>query len=333
VVVAKVGLYSLPLLITQTLPMGLLLGTLLAFGRISGDSEHIALYACGVSFYRIAQPVAVVGLVVGILAIGWNETVVPPATSEMYRLQQTVVETIKATDQPLSYMDKRKDSDRVATVVLIDGGFDVKSRMLRRVTIMKMSDEKPGTPEVVVYADHAIARDAKGFDWEFYDGYVKYLRPDPESMVQADFYFDALKTLPKGVRLDRDFKGILQADVTDNRRMTFVQLRDKIRQERSQGDPMRTADGDEFDLWAKISLPLASVIFGLVAAPLGLRPHRGSKTMGFGIAVGLIFCYWFLHNSMFQVAKGGTMQPFFAAFTADLAGLVAAVILMSRTRQ
>src|SRR2546421_3992910 len=54
--VAKVALYSLPSLLTQTLPMGFLLGTLLAFGRISGDSEHIALYASGVSFYRMVRP-------------------------------------------------------------------------------------------------------------------------------------------------------------------------------------------------------------------------------------------------------------------------------------
>jgi lipopolysaccharide export system permease protein len=332
-VVAKVGFYSLPLLITQTLPMGLLLGTLLAFGRLSGDSEHIALYACGVSFYRIARPVAVTGLVVGVLAIVWNETVVPPATSEMYRLQQTVVETIKATDRPLHYVDKKKDSEKVDIVVIIDGGYDVRSRMLRRVTIIKMSDEKPGLPDVVVYADRAVARDAKGLDWEFFDAYVKYLRPDPESTVQADTYFKVLRTLPKGVSLERDFKGILQAEVTDNRRMTFVQLRDKIREERAQGDPARVADGDEFDLWSKVSLPLASLIFGLVAAPLGIRPHRGSKTMGFGIAIGLIFCYWVVHNWMFQVAKGGSMQPLSAAFTADFIGLLAAVYLMYRTRQ
>ncbi len=332
-VVARVGLFSLPLLVTQTLPMGLLLGTLLAFGRLSGDSEHIALYACGVSFYRIARPVAIMGLFVGILAIAWNETVVPSATSEMYRLQQTVVETIKATDRPLYYVDKKKGSEDVDLVVIIKGGFDVKQHMLRKVTILKMSDEKPGLPDVVVYADRAIAKDAKGLNWEFYDAYVKYLRPDPESNVQADAYFEKLKTLPKGVSLERDFKGILQSDIADNRQMTFVQLRDKIREERAQGGSATSTDGDEFDLWSKISLPLASLIFGLVAAPLGIRPHRGSKTMGFGIAIGLIFCYWVVHNWMFQVTKGGGTPPIVAAFTADFIGLLAAIYLMYRTRQ
>ena len=48
VIVAKMVVLSMPMLITQTLPMGMLLGTLLAFGRLSSDSEHIALFAGGI---------------------------------------------------------------------------------------------------------------------------------------------------------------------------------------------------------------------------------------------------------------------------------------------
>src|SRR5579871_4599987 len=71
--VTQIALYSLPPLVTQTLPMGMLLGTLLAFGRLSSDSEHIALFASGISFYRIIRPVFWVGLAVSLIAIVWNE--------------------------------------------------------------------------------------------------------------------------------------------------------------------------------------------------------------------------------------------------------------------
>src|SRR5437879_5631839 len=43
----------LPEIIVMTIPIGVLLGTLLVFNRLSGDSEIIALRTCGVSFYRI----------------------------------------------------------------------------------------------------------------------------------------------------------------------------------------------------------------------------------------------------------------------------------------
>ena len=93
-------------------------------------------------------------------------------------------------------------------------------------------------------------------------------------------------SLGKNVGFRRSFKGVMQSEVTDNHRMTFRQLRDKIRDERAQGNV--NTQGDEVDLWEKVSLPLASLIFGLVGAPLGVRPQRGSKAMGFGIAILII---------------------------------------------
>jgi lipopolysaccharide export system permease protein len=141
-----------------------------------------------------------------------------------------------------------------------------------------------------------------------------------------------MRVLPDKVSLGKDFKGIIVAEATDNRQMTFRQLRDKINLKRAQSDP--SSLGDEFDLWSKIAFPLASLIFGLVAAPLGIRPQRSSRTtMGFGIAISIIFLYWFVHQWMFQVGKGGTLPPFIAAFTADAIGLVTAVVLIARTRQ
>jgi lipopolysaccharide export system permease protein len=334
--VAKVALYSLPSLLTQTLPMGLLLGTLLAFGRISGDSEHIALHASGVSFYRLVRPVMWVGLLVGIAAFAWNEKVVPPAMREFYRLSQNAVENVKATEQALYYTVKRKNSEEVDEFVSVEGGYDAKTKSLRKVTILKMSDnpKRRGQPEVCIYADRVVARDARGTDWTFYDCRVTSLNPERNRKVWLENHYNEITTLPGKASLGRDFRGIMQADFTDNKQMTFVQLRDKINKERAQGSlNLEVTLANEFDLWSKVSLPLASLIFGLVAAPLGIRPQRGSRTMGFGIAVGIIFLYWVVHNWMYQVAKGGTLPPLLAAFAADILGLIAAAFLVSRTRQ
>lgn len=329
--VAKVALYSMPLIITQTLPMGMLLGTLLAFGRLSGDSENIAMYACGISFYRVARPVALMGLLVGGIAIAWDQTVVPPATREFYRLSQDVIDQTTADRKPLNYVVKRPGGDSVDEFVSIDGGYDAKTRSLYRVTIVKMSLE--GQPEFTVYADRAQFRDPQAQDAQFYNGRVIDMRPNSGSKYVIDSKFNEATTgtLPKDVRLGRNFKGIMQADVNDNRRMTFLQLRDKIKEKRAKNDD--TADADEFDLWSKIAIPLASLIFALVAAPLGIRPHRGSKAMGFGIAVSLIFCYWVLNQGMYSIAKNGGISPFIAAFTADIVGLLGGILLAYRTRQ
>jgi len=329
--VLRLALYSLPASITQALPMAMLLGCLLAFGRLSADSETIAAYASGISFYRLVRPVAVVGLLVSVITIAWNETVVPPSMRAYFRTMHDATEKLWATDRPLDYSQKREDGS-VDEHVIIDGGYDARTQTLRRVTILKMSDDpaRKGRPDVVIYAEKAIARDPRGTDWEFFNVFVQPLRVDPQAGLQAHSYFQKLKTLPRGARIGKTFRGIMEAEVKDNRRMTFRQLSDKINQERAQGEDTAA---DEVDLWEKVSLPLASLIFGLVGAPLGVRPQRGSKAMGFGIAIVIIFLYWVVYHWSYLVGKGGGMPPMLASFAADLLGLIAAVFLVSRTRQ
>ena len=46
-----------------TIPMSLLLGLLVAFGRLSADREFVALQACGVSLLRLLRPVAALAVV------------------------------------------------------------------------------------------------------------------------------------------------------------------------------------------------------------------------------------------------------------------------------
>jgi lipopolysaccharide export system permease protein len=332
--VVRVVLYSLPALVTWALPMAMLLGCLLAFGRLSSDSEHVALFAGGVSFFRISVPVAVMGGLVSLFAFFWNETVAPPAQRAYYRLVQDAAEKVMAVDTPLSYT-LRRDDGGVDLFANIEGGYDARQQMLRKVTLIKMDDDpkRRGMPAFSVYAERAIARDPKGLDWVYYDCRVLDLRPDPNRKAWIETHFEEARTstLPANVGVRRSFRGVMQSEPRDNRSMTFRQLRDKINSERAEGN--LDTGGDEVDLWGKLSMPLASLVFGLVGAPLGVRPHRGSKAVGFGMAIGIIFMYWVIYNWMYVVGKNGSLPPVLAAFSGCIIGLFVAIILIARTRQ
>ena len=53
----------LPQALSLTIPMSVLLGILIGFGRLSADREFVALQACGVSPFRLIRPVAFVAVV------------------------------------------------------------------------------------------------------------------------------------------------------------------------------------------------------------------------------------------------------------------------------
>ena len=57
-----------PQALAVTIPMALLVGLLIGFGRLSADRESVAFQACGISIYRLLRPVMLVA------ALAWAAT-------------------------------------------------------------------------------------------------------------------------------------------------------------------------------------------------------------------------------------------------------------------
>ena len=72
--VAKLLLYALPATIPFALPLGVLVGTLIALSRMSSDSEITAMRAAGISSITVARPIllfAFLALVTTAMASLW----------------------------------------------------------------------------------------------------------------------------------------------------------------------------------------------------------------------------------------------------------------------
>ena len=70
-------LYSLPHIMVLTIPMGQLVGGLIAFGRMSSDFEVIALRAAGVSILHLLPPVLIFAAIMW-AATSWVYMVMMP---------------------------------------------------------------------------------------------------------------------------------------------------------------------------------------------------------------------------------------------------------------
>src|ERR1700731_4633845 len=84
-----VGL-SVPFTVAMTLPMAVLVAVLYAFSRLAAENEITALKANGVSIGRILVPVAMGGLVMTLLMIGFNDQVLPRANHRLRTLQSDI---------------------------------------------------------------------------------------------------------------------------------------------------------------------------------------------------------------------------------------------------
>ena len=105
------------------------------------------------------------------------------------------------------------------------------------------------------------------------------------------------------------------------------QTQERIRRYRRAGEDTRQM---EVELYNKISLPLASLVFGFVGAPLGIRRQRGSAAAGFALSIVIIFLYWAMAQYLFIVGRGGSVSPVIASFLPDILGAIAGVIILWR---
>ena len=333
VTVLKLVLFSIPGFVTQVLPMAMLLAGLMGFGRLSADREIVAIFAAGVAFPRVARIVLVMGALVSVIAFGWNDVVVPAASTAFWDLQIKTFAHLGKEEKPLFRSIEFKGGKGVEELVTVNGGYDAKTHVFRRVNILKFDSrpDRKGQPLINIYCDAVRFSDDRGLNATYEHGYFTPFTPDPKTGKIEEgitVNFDTLKTLPFGAKVGESFEEVLQSDVTDPDRKSFHDLKLEIQAARKLGKDVR---GQEVNLYGKIALPFASFIFGIVGAALGCNTQRGGgKTVGFGTAIFIVFLYWVFYHAMFVIGKNGGLPPIVASFLADIVGAVIGTILAIR---
>ncbi|MFQ9506740.1 MAG: LptF/LptG family permease, partial [Veillonella sp.] len=147
-------------------PMSVLLGSLMAFSRLSSTSEIVVMRAGGLSFLRLAMPVYILALLISIGAVAFNEFVVP-RTNNMY---QTIVreEIMKnASPQTQNHIVlKSMNGDNLSTLMYAKH-YDSESKKLSMITVQQFNDK--GELQQVENAENA---EWNGQVWVMHSGII-----------------------------------------------------------------------------------------------------------------------------------------------------------------
>src|ERR1700704_5491113 len=88
----------IPQALALTIPIALLLGILIALGRLSADREFVAMQACGISIFRMLRPMALL-VIPATLITGYVMIVLIPDANQTFReITFQVVATAAETD-------------------------------------------------------------------------------------------------------------------------------------------------------------------------------------------------------------------------------------------
>src|SRR5579872_2898349 len=112
----EVFLWSLPGDVVLTIPMAMLLGTLLAMQRLSGESEFVAMKAGGITFFRIVAPLLAAGLVMSAVTYALQEYLVPFSQDQLTLIEDVAISHTSAFNRDLTVSAPLPSGGRQVTI-------------------------------------------------------------------------------------------------------------------------------------------------------------------------------------------------------------------------
>ncbi|MDA0716662.1 MAG: LptF/LptG family permease [Cyanobacteria bacterium] len=322
-VAAQVLVLEMPSFLVLSFPMATLMATLLAYSKLSGNSELTALRSVGVATWRMVVPALAIALAMTMLTFTFNEAIVPHTLIEAKNtLNRAIGRAVSGEQKDNVMFSKYGDiqatdgsSERGLTHFFYAQKFN--KGVMERVTLLDLSRRNQ---RMLLSANQAKWNEIDA-QWEFLDGHIFVVSEGSDiSTTSADFdrYLYPLGSQPLQVaKLPKDSNS-----------MTIGQARSAERLLMEASD-LQGARKLRVRIQEKFAFPAVCLVFGLIGSSLGARPHsRSSRSKGFGLSVLMIFGYYLMAFVFSSLGVKGTLSPYFSAWLPVLIGLGSGVYLL-----
>ncbi len=315
--VFKVLAYTLPSLAVFTIPMAVLLGVVVAFGRMSADSEVTALRAAGVSLYRLLLPVNLFAFVAFVFTAYTTGYLVPQGNQALKRLLYEIVrEGIGGGIKQHIF-----NNDFAGMTIYINST-DVTGSILQGVVI---HDERQADRLQTITARRGTIRQDPGT-------FRLLLHLEDGSLQQTAAGSDRFRLVEFA---DYDLAIELPA-IDPNSHRFRKRVKDYSMQELREARAGTTGDAKkhlaiEVEIHRRYALPVTCFLFATIGLPLGVRSRRSGKSSGFATAIAVVLVYYLLMASGENLAQSGTLPVVIAVWIPNLVFAAAAVWLMVHT--
>ncbi len=303
-------LYELPKILGKAFPVGLLLGSLFTFDKLSKDSELTIFRAVGLSFQRIIAPVLVLSLIVTWLCFVTGDKLIPYSVNKAGALKGGYIST--------QYIYTQKDKEGIPTKAVVVSKFSKDT--MYNVIVLDFS--KKQYTDVHQLQDIYYAKTGKNFNnyWRLYD-ITQY------ELSNDGIYIDINK-IPE--------MDILQGESAQN---AFTLMTYSVKKEREINNhdlhnyvKLLKKEGldEEYRYMLNKYLqrffhPFVCVLLAIMGALLGFSKPREQRLVGFTIAIGSIFLYYITLPFFDLLAEKGVLPPIVTAIFPPFAFLCAII--------
>ena len=316
---------AVPFTLTFTLPLGVLVGVLIALSRMSSDGEITAMRAAGVPSRKVIAPVLLFATLATIVTAAASLWLTPYSTWRTYKiLNQLVAAELTAEVQPRVF--EEQFPNRIVYVTDVIPGALTRWRNVFIADLTPPGDQKKDHdrgdgPQITVASDAIAVPDVarnliqlsmqNGISYEVGKDVTQYFitsAPKGEQILEA--------TKPNEVRA----KAYTEIDTLPLYRIAYH-------------DPKLDPDSRteaRIELHQRLALPPACFLLALIGIPLGVSSRKGGKSTAFVLTVALAFIYWMGLIGANGLAKQHKLPVGVAMWIPNLVFAVIGIVLITR---
>ena len=312
--VAEIFFYTVPVALTYTIPMGVLVGILIGLSRLAADSEVTAMRASGLGVWTFLRVISIFAIVAWLLALGNSVYLAPRSLAALGQLQDRLKSSQASFEvQPrVFYEGFPKIILYVQDVKTMSGG-----ALWKGVFLADLSD--PAAPRISLARQGLlVSQGPDTLDLHLTDGSTH--ETDPKNPDQ--YQISTFQTTDIPIRIPATQNNQEHEPTT----LGEIKFADLLRSAQT-GDPV-TRRWHLIEYHRRLALPTACIVLALVGIPLGLSSKKGGKSSGFVLTILLVFLYYSLSLIGVSFAKQGRLSPAAGVWLADLAFLAGGVFLL-----
>jgi lipopolysaccharide export system permease protein len=296
-------LFISPSFLIFTIPMAVLLGTLLTFGRLSGDSEITAFKASGVSLYQLFLPIAIFSISAYLLTtflvlygLPWGNL---GFKSTLYLIAQS-----KADIE----IKERVFNDVFDGIVVYVDKVPIRGKRMEGVLIYDERDQ--GKVNTIFAREGFLVSNPKSQEVILRLSNGDIHRFEPRTNVYQKVQFDVYD-----LRLELAKAFAAMGKKLKEHEMSIDDIEQKIDKKKSLGEDTTP---QEVELHKRYAIPFACIVFGLIGVPLGIQPRRSGRSHGFIFSILILLAYYISLTASEILAVRQTIPAFLAGWAPNI---------------
>jgi lipopolysaccharide export system permease protein len=296
-------LFLSPSFLIFTIPVSVLLSTLISFGRLSGDSEITAFKASGLSLYQLFLPVSIFSIAAYLLTtlcvfygLPWGNR---GFMATLYKIAQS-----KANIE----IKERVFNDLFDGLVVYVEKVPIEGKKMEGILIY--DEREQGKTNTIFAREGVLSSNPKSQEviLRLFDGDIHRFdsRADVYQKIRFDAYdlkLELAKALGTMVKRMRDHE------------MSIDDIKKKIEKKKILGEDTTS---EKVEVQKRYAIPFACIVFGLIGVPLGIQPRRSGRSFGFVFSILLLLAYYISLTGSEILALRRTIPPYLAGWAPNV---------------